>query len=243
MTSAPELHSLLALQDLDTHIDQEQHRRAHLPEREELAEIEAGLVQLGAQRGEVSAVLEEVAGRQASAERELQVTEQRIAQVNSRLFGGSVSASRELQAMAADVEGLRKRASELEDRALAAMEEREPLDSALTGFDQRSANLVERQKATQDKIVAAEQEVDKELARLVAERPTLAGAVPAELLRDYERLRSRLGGVAVARLIAGRCDGCHLSLPAVELDRIRHQAPGKLEYCEQCGRILVILSD
>ena len=44
----------------------------------------------------------------------------------------------------------------------------------------------------------------------------------------------------MARLTGGRCDGCHLSLPAVELDRIRHEAAGTLEYCEQCGRILVI---
>ena len=75
---------------------------------------------------------------------------------------------------------------------------------------------------------------------LSAQRPKTADAVPQQLLGTYERLRARLSGVAVARLIGGRCDGCHLTLPAVELDRIRHESAGTLEYCEQCGRILVI---
>ena len=239
MTTA-DLQALLALQDLDTHIDQEQHKRAHLPEREELVELERLMAQKQAARSEVASLLEQVASRQGAAERELKATEDRVAQVNTRLYGGTVTASRELQAMAADVEGLRKRASELEDRALALMEEREPFDSELAEFDSQLAELGARQKEALARLADAESELDASIAALSAQRPATAGAVPAQLLGNYERLRSRLGGVAVARLTGGRCDGCHLSLPAVELDRIRHQAAGSLEYCEQCGRILVI---
>ena len=49
----------------------------------------------------------------------------------------------------------------------------------------------------------------------------------------------RFDGVAVARLVGSHCDGCHLTLPAMELDRIRHLPEGELVTCEQCGRILV----
>jgi predicted nucleic acid-binding Zn-ribbon protein len=45
--------------------------------------------------------------------------------------------------------------------------------------------------------------------------------------------------VAVARLVGNHCDGCHLTLPAMELDRIRHLPEDELVTCEQCGRILV----
>ena len=75
---------------------------------------------------------------------------------------------------------------------------------------------------------------------LETDRPVAISAVPQQLLTTYDRLRERLSGVAVARLTGGRCDGCHLSLPAMELDRIRRQPAGSLENCEQCGRILVI---
>ena len=238
--SATDFEALLALQDLDTHIDQEVHRKAQLPERAELAEIERLVGQAQAARSVLAAALGEVASRQEAAERELKVTEDRVVQVNRRLYGGTVTASRELQAMAEDVEGLKRRASELEDKALAFMEEREPFDADLAALDGKLAELTERQGDTLERLGAAETEVDASIARLAAQHPGAVEAVPKPLLTAYDRLRSRLGGVAVARLVGGRCDGCHLSLPAMELDRIRHQNAGSLETCEQCGRILVI---
>jgi predicted nucleic acid-binding Zn-ribbon protein len=240
--STGDFEALLALQDLDTHIDQEVHRKAHLPERAELAELDRVIGQARAARSSVLVTLGEVSSRQEVAERELKATEDRVVQVNRRLYGGTVTASRELQAMADDVDGLKKRASELEDKVLALMEEREPFDSELASLDNRLAELKGRQADVQEKLSAAEAEVDAALAGLTAQQPGLTDAVPKQLLVTYDRLRSRLGGVAVARLVGGRCDGCHLSLPAMELDRIRHQTASSLEMCEQCGRILVIAS-
>ena len=185
-------------------------------------------------------MLDEVASRQEAAERELRATEDRVVQVNARLYGGTVSASRELQALAADVDGLKKRASELEDRVLSLMEQREPFDAAVAAVDAQLGELEARRLQLVESLTSSEAETDAELARLSAQRPSLVDAVPKQLLDVYDRLRARLEGVAVARLTGGRCDGCHLSLPAVELDRIRHEAAGTLEYCEQCGRILVI---
>jgi uncharacterized protein len=238
--SQTDFDALLALQDLDTHIDQEVHRKAQLPERAALAEVDRLIGQAQASRSVVAAALAEVAVRQEAAERELKVTEDRVVQVNRRLYGGTVTASRELQAMSEDVEGLKKRASELEDKALGLMEEREPFDSELATLDGKLAELTDRRSDTLERLGAAEEQVDAALAGLTAQRPGAVEAVPQALLTAYDRLRSRLGGVAVARLVGGRCDGCHLSLPAMELDRIRHQSAGSLETCEQCGRILVI---
>jgi uncharacterized protein len=239
--TAPELGTLLALQDLDTHIDQERHHRAHLPERAELSDLERMAADAGATRAGLAARLDDVVTRQVAAERDLKATEDRAAQVTIRLYGGTVTASRELQAMAGDVEGLRKRASELEDKVLALMEEREPLDSVVAELDKTLADLSQRQNEVGERLAKAEADVDAVLAGLESERLAAVGAVPPPLLGTYDRLRARLSGVAVARLAGGRCDGCHLSLPAMELDRIRHQPPGSLENCEQCGRILVFM--
>ena len=107
-----DLEALLDLQDHDTRIDQDLHRKAHLPERSQLAELNAARAQETTARSAVAALQDVVAVRQAEAERELKATEDRALQVNKRLYGGTVSASRELQAMANDVEGLRRRAVE-----------------------------------------------------------------------------------------------------------------------------------
>jgi predicted nucleic acid-binding Zn-ribbon protein len=110
----------------------------------------------------------------------------------------------------------------------------------VASLDAKLAELTGRQRDALERLGVAESEVDASIASLTSQRPGAVAAVPQALLTPYDRLRSRLGGVAVARLVGGRCDGCHLSLPAMELDRIRHQSAGSLETCEQCGRILVI---
>ena len=63
--------------------------------------------------------------------------------------------------------------------------------------------------------------------------------LPEELAQRYEGLRSRLGGVGAARLVGDRCDGCHLTLPSVEVERIRQLPPDTFATCPQCDRILV----
>lgn len=241
--STIELRALLDLQDLDTHIALEEHRRASLPQRAELAQVERALMQLRSDHKGLCASRDEIAARQDLAERELKATEDRVAQVNARLYGGSVTASRELQAMAADVDGLKKRISDLEDRALALMDERDPLDARLAQLDDQERALGERRSVLLAELGAVEAGIDAALSSLRGQRPGRLATVPADLSATYERLRARLGGVAVARLVGGRCDGCHLALPAVELDRIRHHDAGTLEYCEQCGRILVVPGD
>ena len=181
-----------------------------------------------------------VAARQAEAERELKATEDRIAQVTKRLYGGTVSASRELQAMANDVESLRRRASELEDRVLGLMEEREPLDKQLAEHDAHLAEFSQRAGELSVALQAAEADVDASLSLLQGQRQEAAHGDKPRVAGLLRTLAPAPGGVAVARLTGGRCDGCHLTLPAMELDRIRHDAAGSLEHCDQCGRILVI---
>jgi predicted nucleic acid-binding Zn-ribbon protein len=237
--TAAELDALLALQDVDTARQQHRHRRAHLPERTELASIDQQTTQLEREVRDVSAVRDEIAGRQALVEADLASTEARAAAVNARLYGGEVRASRELQAMAADVETLKARASVLEDQVLELMELREPHDARLASLSAQIEGLAERRTAVTAALVVSEAAADTELARLEEARSVAAASVPAELLDTYDRLRVELDGVAIARLVAGRCDGCHLTLPAMERDRIRHLPPGEVATCEQCGRILV----
>jgi predicted nucleic acid-binding Zn-ribbon protein len=82
-------------------------------------------------------------------------------------------------------------------------------------------------------------EIDRELVELAERRRSEAHRLPEALARRYEDLRSRLGGTGAARLVGDRCDGCHLTLPAMEVDRIRHLPPDAVVTCDQCGRILI----
>jgi predicted nucleic acid-binding Zn-ribbon protein len=230
---------LLVVQDHDTTLDQLRHRRTNLPERGELKDVEAKRVALAAERAEVAATRDEVAARQANLEKDIAASEQRIAEIDKRMYSGEVSASRDLQAMAHEIESIKHRVSTLEDHALEAMDEREPLDAAVAELDERDAGFVALAAQLTEAIAAAEAEIDAEVARETEARSAAASAVPDDLLAEYERLRTRLGGIGAAKLEHGTCMGCRMKLPATELDRIKHQSPDELVHCDQCGRILV----
>ena len=71
----------------------------------------------------------------------------------------------------------------------------------------------------------------------------LAGAVPADLLKLYDKLRSQQGGVGAARLYQKRCEGCRLELNITELNEVRAAPAGTVVRCENCRRILVRTAD
>ena len=233
------LQDLLAVQDLDLTLDQLRHRRAHLPERAELARIDGETKATGTRLAEIDAARAELADRQAKVEAELQSTQERSAAVDRRLYGGGVSASKDLQAMSAELDHLKSRASALEDDVLEVMEALEPLDTQAGELQATLARLSTERSEVTGRVAAAEQEIDAEEAEVAGRRAGAAAQVPENLLSTYERLRARLGGVGVARLVGNHCDGCHLTLSAVELDQLRHLPEGEVYTCEQCSRILV----
>lgn len=237
--AAEELQALLDLQALDTSIDQNRHRRATLVERTALEDLERRRQQTRDALEAAAAARDEVAGRQEVLESELAGAERRSGEVSRRLYSGEVSASRELQAMSDELESLKARVSAMEDQILEVLEEREPLDALVGDHESALAGLDAERDSAAAALATAEAAVDSEIAGLEAQRQEVVARVAPSLLPQYERLRSRLGGVAVSRLVGDRCDGCHLTLPATELDRIRHLPHGELVTCDQCGRILV----
>jgi predicted nucleic acid-binding Zn-ribbon protein len=155
------------------------------------------------------------------------------------MYSGSITAPRELQAMQEEIDGLTRRQRGLEDEVLDILEALEPLQQEVDTLEGRREALMGDVERTRAELAEAEAGVDAELAVATGERDALAAQLPADLLATYERLRGQLGGIAVARLQGTQCLGCHLSLPATELDAIRRADPDAVVTHEECGRILV----
>ena len=229
----------MAVQDHDTAVDRLNHRRRAMPERVTLAGVEEDLSKLEAVLAEVSARHDVARRMQKGREDELSAVEGRMAELDKRMYSGTVTIPRELQAMQADMESLRRRMGELEETVLEAIIESDGIADELAVLKSRQAGLDERASALRAAIAEAEVVIDEELGREAAARREAAAALPDELSRLYEQLRAKLDGVGAAPLANGRCGGCHLTLPSTELDRIRREPADALVRCEQCGRILV----
>jgi predicted nucleic acid-binding Zn-ribbon protein len=236
---APGFERLLDVQERDSALDQLYYERETLPERATVASIEGRIADLLARATVLESRHGELATREQHLEEEIAAVVSRIQQLERRLYGGEVSASRELSAMAEEVESLGRRRSSLEDREIELMEEREPVDQELAALAAEQAELEQESERAHAALAAAEAVIDEKAVHELDARQAAVDGLPAELVTEYERLRKRLGGVGAARLVNGSCSGCHLTLPATGLERIRRAPPDALITCEQCGRILV----
>ena len=235
----PVQEALLRVQEHDTQLDQLRHRRAALPERSLLTGAQARVAAITGELDTVGSRKGDLDRSQRRLEDEVAGVEARAGEIDRKLYSGTVSAPRELQVMQDEIAALKRRQSALEDQMLEVMELSEPVAAEVDRLEGERGAAKEEAERLRRAIADAEAAIDAEVAQVSAGRSEAAGTVPADLLDSYEGLRSRLGGVAVARLEGNRCLGCHLTLPATEVDQIRRLAPDAVVRHEECGRILV----
>jgi len=235
----PPFDDLLTLQNHDSAADRLRHRRATLPERVELEAKKAAYDELESRRAEVAERRDAELREERRLDDEVRGLEAKAKAEDARMYSGTVSSPRELQAMQADIDQLRRQAAEREDEELEVMERREALDAEVAELEAAQAALVAEMQALQAAIESQVREIDAELAVEESARAALVPSIPDGTLRLYEQIRVGNRGVGAARLVGMNCQACHLALPATEVDRIRHLPEDTLARCEHCGAILV----
>lgn len=230
--------TLMEVQDHDTRLDQLRHRRESLPERAQLRDLERRRSQLAEELTGVQSQVDDLAARQRELEERIAAAAGRRHEIEQRMLTGG-AASRDLQAMDSEVHHLSSRQAAFEEEELALLEEEEPLDALLDERRKAAEALAAEVGRLRAAVAEAEAEIDRGIAAEKAEREARAKGLPDELRERYETLRARKGGIGAARLVGDRCDGCHLTLPSVEVERIRLLPPGEFATCDQCDRILV----
>ena len=230
---------LLALQNHDSAVDRLRHRRAHLPERADIESRKAAYDDLERRRVEVTERRDAELREERRLDDEVSNLEAKAKAEDSRMYSGTVSSPRELQAMQADIDQLRRQAAEREDEELEVMVRREALDAEIAELEAAQASLVAEMQTLMAAVEKQESEIDAELAVEEQGRAALAPTIGEATMRLYEQIRAGKRGVGAARLVGMNCQACHLALPATEVDRIRHLPPDELARCEHCGAILV----
>lgn len=239
MSGATALESLLALQERDGALDRLAHRRAILPERNALATSEAAAGVLAGRIRAVTSRRDELAHEERRLDDEASSLRAKAAEVEAKMYSGSVSSPRELQAMQADVDQLRRHERTLETRELELMEELEPVDRELAELEEQRGAVGKETDAVRAALEQSESAIDREAADEQKARDEIAGQLDPGLVAEYERRRVRAHGVGVARLVGNTCQGCHLTIPSTEVERIRRAPEGTISFCDNCGCILV----
>ncbi|MEK7425171.1 MAG: hypothetical protein AAB131_15175 [Actinomycetota bacterium] len=231
-------HALLALQILDSELDQIAGRRKRLSEHAALqAELDAlarWTAAGDAQRLSLDAALESIEANEAAG-KQLDVKQARLeAQLKT------VIAPREAEALMHEIDGVKAKHSALDDVELAAMEQQAIAEAAL-------AELTAAEPAIAGQVAAARAALDEVLAQIAEEEHEVRGRRDAadHALVDSDRAvyastRKRFGAVGFCAVDRRSCTGCHVDLSQVEFEQVVADSKTSLAECPHCARTLVI---
>lgn len=229
---------LLTLADLDKEIGRVAHTARTLPQHKSIAEamsqrqaVTDELVASGVDVDDLS-----VAVRKAEAD--LVPVRARLAREEKRIQDGSISDAKTLRSLSEEVEQLKRRIGELEDVQLEVMGR---LEDATAHRDQIAARKAEIETKLRDDVAVRDEAVAKlrqESQDLTATRGPIAAAIPADLMKLYEKLRAS-SGLGAAAFTRGRCGGCQLQATVADLELYRRAPADEVVRCVECERILI----
>jgi predicted nucleic acid-binding Zn-ribbon protein len=229
---------LLALQETDVALLRLESRLAVLESGEEVAALRSAYQAAESHLGELRLERDSLTSGSRRMESDIDMQSQRLAAEEKRLYDGSVTNMKELEAIQHEIASIKERRGRIEDDLLERMERLEELELSIS--EAETATEAARAIAEQ-----AESGAEAELAQVLADleretalRATRASMVDPEVLELYDELRSHKKGIGAAALVDGVCQGCHETLSPMELDRLKHS--DDIKRCEHCRRILVL---
>ena len=228
----PSLASLVALQSLDTAIDQAQRRLSELPAAEQAlaAHVAADTELVNAAKTR----LHDNHAARRQVEKDVAGVEARMARFEDHK--AAVKTNHEYQALTHEIATARTDKDALEERILVFMEEADGLARELKEAEAALAKTARDAEQARVAFGVERSALDAEVARLGAERTHQTSGVDARGLALYEQLLKGRRGVAVTIMRDGHCAACHVRLRPHFTQQVRRN--DELIQCESCQRIL-----
>jgi len=209
-----------------------------LPEREQITAIHTRLENTAVELAVVETELADVAIDLRRIEVDVEQVADRIKKDESRLSSGAGS-PKELEQLQHELGTLAKRKSELEDGELEVMLKHDAVKARVDELQNDQVGLKQLELELNIRLENATTEIQSEISVQQAERGQIAPKIEANLVELYEKVRTSNDGVGAALLVGNKCEGCHLSINAIEIERIKSLPADEIIRCEECRRILV----
>ena len=176
--------------------------------------------------------------QQRATKLEAETQKERSESLNSQLYGGEITNPRDLESLEREASNV-KSLVEQHENALSQLTER--IDEAQARKAELQTKLDEAKAAweiRQAELQSAIKDLSAERAGFEGQRSKLTEGLDPVSLQHYEKLRISKGGLAVARVERGLCQGCRMSLPTHQQQRGRNG--GQTVLCSSCGRMLIL---
>jgi hypothetical protein len=177
-------------------------------------------------------------GKQMDAELESKSLAQRIKKTEDQLMSGSIRDPKELSALQASLEALRRHRALVDDQAVEALMHADELAGQLATDKATLAEVEGTWTSSQGELKQEDTRLKQHYVLLKRKREALATEMAPSLLEKYESMRKRKAGIAVAPVQNGVCGACHVQIPTGVANGLR-SGNGALVLCPSCGRYLV----
>lgn len=231
--SFADLRSLHRLHLIDAAIVEIRKRAAAL---EPGKAIQAEIAALQAACEEATEKARGLAGEQADLDLKQKTLDAKIAQIDKDVYGGKVVNPREVETLQKEIEALKRRRSEMDERLLEIMEQlphaKAAVEATRLQVESKRGELAEYQK----KVVTARTELEAKFKEVSAKRAEAAAVVPHPMMVRYDAIRQKASGVGMAEVVRGGfCGMCGTHLPEKLIEGAKD---GRIVTCESCHRIL-----
>ena len=177
---------------------------------------------------------EEFTRDRRATEQSIEDAENRLKRSNIKL--SSIKSNKEYQAALKEIDDLKKAKSLLEDKAIEMMEQLEALEAKCAASREQAVEMKRQLGIDRDAVTRSLKALDRELHALEQNRLGVSRAVDIALLKRYDMIRERKGGLAVSPVIQGVCQTCHIRIPPQEFNELIRG--DKLMICPNCTRII-----
>ena len=162
----------------------------------------------------------------------------KIAQQEKLLYSGKTMSAKEAANLQDEVASLQRWHQKREEALLEAMVIVEEAEETLSQAQTNLSSVQTEWAAGQKDLIAQQSHLKTQIAELVDRRPTVAKGIKADDLDEYDDLRRKRAGRAVALTTNGVCQGCGMAASHRKIQQAR--AGTELPYCSTCGRILYV---
>ncbi len=231
------IEALCALQEIDNKVhsvaDERDNLRARLDQLSQL--LERGREDLGNRLRKITDAEEWYRSQQ-----DLLVTEKdKIARLKSQMAG--VTKSKEYMAVQRELEMLRKASNERAEELDRFTEALESHKSAVAEEEAKLKELESEANSENDMTQGRIEDFDKRIKKIDRTRRNWLEKIPANVLRRYERVKSRREGIAIVKVVKERCSGCYMIIPPQLYNVLLRR--DSLEICPSCNRYIFVPED
>lgn len=223
---------LVALQEKDRLIDQLGGQILTGPKRIETIETKLRSAEAGVESHK--ARIQDLKKSQRMYEAEIEDGIAHIRRSRGRLM--TIKNNREYRALVREIEETEKENSSKEDKVLSCLEELENLAQELKDEEKAIVGLRETAESEKKAIEEELAERKKELSLVNEGKQELLRAIDRNLLGQYNRIKARSRGVAIAVVNNATCSACHMNIPPQMYNELQRQ--DSLQHCPHCQRLI-----